>query len=394
MRVLTLTTLYPNRRQPARAIFIHERMRHVARVCDLEVVAPVALGRGAGIAWEEELDGVRVRHPRYVALPGRWPRLNPLAIAAGSWRIVRRLHARAPFDLVDTHFAHPDGAAALRLADRLGLPLVLSLRGSDIHRDFRDARLRRRILETCRRAAAVIAVAAPLAETLGEAGSDPSRIHVIPNGVDSDLFAPRDRETSRKEVGVDDATPLLLAVGQLVPVKGFDLLLEAFARLTAPCRLHIAGEGPGREELMRLAGKLGIAERVHFLGLIPHAELARHYSAADAFCLSSRNEGCPNVVLEALASGCPVAAASVGEIPHLIEEGVNGMLAAPQDPVSLGKAIERLLHATLDREAVRRTVAARTWERVAACVQEVFAGVVAATDTPVDRGISACSAHS
>jgi len=394
VRVLTFTTLYPNRRDPVRAIFVHERMRRVARLCDIEVVAPVVCGRSAGIPATEELDGVSVRHPRYLALPGRWPRLKPVAIAAGSWQTVRPLHARAPFDLVDTHFAHPDAAAALRVANRLGLPLVVTLRGSDIHRDLRDTRLRPRIVETCRRAAAIITVASRLAEAVVEAGIDPSLIHRIPNGVDSELFTWQERASARKAAGVDSATPLLLAVGQLLPVKGFDVLLDAFANLAASCRLRIAGEGPQRGALEKRARQLHIQDRIRFLGLVPHVQLAREYAAADVFCLSSRNEGCPNAVLEALAAGCPVAAVAVGEVPHLIEAGVNGALCAPQNPKSLCAAIERLLKAHIERDAVRRTVADRTWQGVAARVMEVFTSVVASTDTRMDRGISRCSAHS
>ncbi|MHC4956751.1 MAG: glycosyltransferase [Planctomycetota bacterium] len=384
MRVLTFTTLFPNAAQPNKGVFVLGRTKRVASYCDIEVVAPLpaapplpGLKRGrelANVPDVETIDGLRVHHPRYLALPGRWPRLKPRSIANGAWATIARLHAERPFDLVDAHFAHPDGVAAARIAHRLGRPLVLSLRGSDIHRDLHDPRLRSVILETARAADAVIAVSQNLADEIVDAGHAAENVRVIPNGVDSTRFSPMEQAEARREIDAGDG-PLILAVAALVPVKGVDTLLEAFARGPATTRLWIAGDGPLRGEYEALAQRLGVAERVRFLGAVPHAALRAHYAAADLFVLPSRNEGCPNALLEALSCGCPAVATRVGHAPSLVTDGVNGVLAEPGDVESLAGAIERAGTVAFENDRVRASVRDLSWERVAMRVAEVFEAV-------------------
>jgi glycosyltransferase involved in cell wall biosynthesis len=400
MRVLTFTTLFPNRSHPNHGLFVRARMRAVAEFCDVRVVAPVP--------WAPPLPGARfrslrrvpaaddsfglpARHPRFPSLPGEWSRLKPALIARASLGTVRALHAEAPFDLVDAHFAHPDSAAAVRIAERLRLPCVVSLRGSDIHRDLGRPALRPLILDTLARAAAVIAVAEPLAEEIRAAGVPAGKIHVIDNGVDQDLFRPVDRADARRRLGLPPEPPHLVAVGKLVPVKGFDLLLDAFSRIGGEARLCIVGDGPLRAELGEQASRLGVAGRVRFAGAVPHAALPDWYGAADGFVLSSRNEGCPNVLLEALASGCPAAAAAVGQVPLILREGENGTLSAPSDAAALAEALRRLLGTRFDRDRVRRSVNDRTWPGVARRVVHVFETVIGAATRPEPARSAACS---
>lgn len=406
MRVLTFTTLFPNRSRPTLGIFVRERMSAVARLVDLEVVAPVPWAPPIGARFRalraipaaDETAGLRVRHPRFLSPPGEWSRLKPALLARGAWPVVRALHAEAPFDLVDAHFAHPDAATGVRLAERLGIPCVVSVRGSDIHRDLKRPALRPLLLDTLGRAAAVIAVAENLAEAMRGAGVPPSKIRVIENGVDTDRFQPRSRSEARTRLGVPPAPPLFLAIGKLAPVKGFDLLLDAFAPFRERALLWIVGEGPERAALEERAGRLGLGPSVRFLGPLPAEALRDPFAASDAFVLSSRDEGCPNVVLEALASGRPVAATRVGQVPYLVEEGRNGALASPGSPEELRQAMERVLRAGYDPARVRESVSSRTWPAVADKVRRAFEDALLAR-TASDRanppsGRTPCSARS
>jgi len=396
VRVLTFTTLFPNRREPNRGVFIRRRMERVAALCDIEVIAPVPFP-GRGVPRRETIAGLAVHHPRYWSLPGRWPAFKPRSMASSARSLAARLHAEQPFDLVDAHFAHPDGAAAARLAEKLGLPLVLSLRGSDIHRDLHDPALRPRILDTVRRAAAVIAVAAPLADALRDAGADMDKVHVIENGIDADAFPPRDAADAKREIGASDSdTPLLFAAGSLLPIKGFDILLEAFARANLQARLWIAGEGAQRPELEALVKRHALSDRVRLLGTVAAEAMPAYFAAADGFVLSSRNEGCPNVLLEALASGCPVVATRVGHVPALVTDGENGTLVPAEDVTAMAHALTGLLDKkTHDRARIRASVDAHTWERVARRVREVFQDTLRGPGNPVNERTSApCSAES
>jgi glycosyltransferase involved in cell wall biosynthesis len=396
MRVLTFTTLFPNRSYPNRGVFVRERTRHVAKLCDLRVVAPVPAslplpgraGKLAAVPREEQIAGLSVSHPRFLSLPGAWSRLKPRTIAKGAWTTVEQLHRAAPFDLIDAHFAHPDGAAAARLSDRLSIPFVLSVRGSDVHRDIERPALRSLILKTASAAARVIAVAAPLAERLIEAGVSPKKIRVIPNGVDATRFAPRDRRIARRTIGADSGQPLLLAVAALKPVKGLDVLLDSLASLPTSVRLWIVGEGPQRSALESRAVRLGLADRVRFVGAVPHEDLVDYYAAADGFVLPSRNEGCPNVLLEALASGCPAVASRVGHVPALLDEAWT---VPAGEPATLAASLRRLLDTRPDAASIRRQVKDLTWEAVAARVLHVFQE---ALGKPVGERTSTCSAES
>ena len=396
MRILTFTTLFPNRRQPNRGVFIRRRMERVAALCDIEVIAPVPFP-GRGVPRRETITGLLVHHPRYWSVPGRWAGFKPRSMARSAKALAARLHKQQPFDLIDAHFAHPDGAAAARLAQELGLPFVLSLRGSDIHRDLFDPALRPRLLDTVRRSAAVIAVAGPLADALRDAGAEMEKVHVIPNGVDADAFPPRDPADAKREVGASDSdAPLLLAAGSLLPVKGFDILIEAFARIEPPARLWIAGEGAQRLELEALVAGHALSDRVRFLGAVAHDAMPAYFAAADGFVLSSRNEGCPNVLLEALVSGCPVVATRVGHVPALVTDGENGTLVPAGDAAALTQALAGLLdRKDHDRALIRASVADHSWERVAQRVREVFQDTLRGPGNPVNERTSApCSAES
>jgi teichuronic acid biosynthesis glycosyltransferase TuaC len=142
------------------------------------------------------------------------------------------LRERFRFDLIDAHYLYPDGVAAVMLAERLGKPAVITARGTDVNL-IADFRLPRRWMRwAADRAAGIVAVSEALRARLVDLGIAAGRIQVLRNGVDLDLFAPRDRDAARRELGLCMERPVVLAVGQLVAAKAFDLVIRA----VAPCR--------------------------------------------------------------------------------------------------------------------------------------------------------------
>ncbi len=172
------------------------------------------------------------------------------------------------------------------------------------------------------------------------------RIISIPNGVNAETFRRRSEAAeARRLIGIpDDGRVLIGGVGRLAEAKGFDFLLEAVALLagepTGPS-LALAGEGPLRGSLVDRADKLGIADRVHFLGF--HRDVRPVFEALDVFVLSSESEAMPYAVLEAMAMGLPVVGTSVGGVPEIIVEGVTGSLVPSRDPQALAGALRPLL---------------------------------------------------
>jgi glycosyltransferase involved in cell wall biosynthesis len=186
------------------------------------------------------------------------------------------------------------------------------------------------------------------------------------NGVDGERFRIRDRAAERAALGLSQERRLICYVGNLVHEKGVDLLVEAMGLLVRSGRrdldLALVGAGGLAEPLQKRAAELGITEHLRFVGRRPHEEIARWIAAADAFCLPSRREGCPNVVLEALACGRPVVAARVGGVPELVSPG-TGVLVQPESPEALAAGLREALERPWDPQALRDAVPCLSWDQ-------------------------------
>jgi glycosyltransferase involved in cell wall biosynthesis len=188
-----------------------------------------------------------------------------------------------------------------------------------------------------------------------------SRIEMVPNGVRFAGEAPRD--TVRRELSLGPDDRLLVAIGNLYPVKGHRLAIDALAQLAdrhPTLHLAIAGRGDLAGALTEQAAALGIGHRVHLLGL--RSDVAAVLAAADLFVLPSLSEGLPLALLEAMFAGRPTVATRVGEVPAALDHGRAGMLVPPDDAAALAGAIDDLLihpdrALTLGQRAHARAVA-------------------------------------
>ncbi|MDQ3945497.1 MAG: glycosyltransferase family 4 protein, partial [Actinomycetota bacterium] len=222
-----------------------------------------------------------------------------------------------------------------------------------------------------RRADALIVLTARLATAVVAGGVPLERVHVIPSGVD-----PGPERPPPLDPVPGAGRPRLLFVGRLVDQKGPDGLLEALARLASGASLVMVGDGPLRPRLQRQAVRLGIADRVHFTGFVPHELVEAHFCHADLLVLPSRYEELGSVLLEAMQAGLPVVATAVGGIPEVVVDGVTGRLLPPGDPAALASAVDGVLgdQAGAGRMglAARERAAAYHWGRLAAQVHAVY----------------------
>ena len=370
VRLLTLSTLFPNARRPRHGIFVANRLRRLRATGRVDATVIAALPRFPGmyhayaeVPREEDIAGFRVRHPRYFHVPMLGMRLQPRALARALLGEMQRCGlSRDAFDVVDAHYLYPDGVAAAEVAAALQRPLVLSARGSDVNLIAGIPFARRRIVDAARRAEAVIAVSAALAARMVVIGIDERRIHVLRNGVDTAVFAPFPRADAQRRLGLDERAPLVLAVGNLVPEKGFDLLVRAIAGMPE-VRLVIVGEGPLRGPLQSLAERVA-HKRVAFRDDVAQSELRFHYAAADVLALPSLREGWPNVVLEAIACGTPVVASAVGGVLEMLSPPAPGRIVAERSEDAWREALQVVLAARYDAEDVRRHALAFGWDDV------------------------------
>ena len=375
VRVLVFSTLYPNAAQPNHGVFLENRLRHTLEFGGVEatVIAPVpyfpsaspVFGRYATFARAPEREtrqGLEVLHPRYLVIPKLGIPWTPEFMFRSALKTVRELQAQGhTFDVIDAHYFYPDGVAAARLGQALKLPVVITGHGTDLTLIPETPNLRSQIQWAAHKASALVTVAEDLRRKLIGLGAPEARTLVLRNGVDLKRFRPVDRDVARAALGVEGF--VLVSVGSLIPRKGHDLTIEALTRHT-DCTLLIAGSGPIRGELEALAQRLGVANRVRFLGEVPHHDLPMVYSAADVMVLASAREGWANVLMESMACGVPVLATDVNGTRECIRSPAAGLLLRNRTPAALAGMLEKLRGAMPSREATRRYSEGFGWEEV------------------------------
>jgi glycosyltransferase involved in cell wall biosynthesis len=252
--------------------------------------------------------------------------------------LIKDLCDREKPDVVHTHGYRPD---ILHAASRLRrkFATVTTLHGSSrVGGSSTFHELVQMLL--LRRFDAVIAVSRQLAEQLRGTRVRGDRLHVIPNGW-SDRIPLADASEARRCLDLPATGVVVGWVGRLIPIKGADVFLRAISHLTAlPLTFSIIGDGPERARLEEFARAEGLSGRVRFHGTVPEA--ARYISAFDVFVLSSRSEGIPVTLLEAMAARVPVVVTSVGGVPEVVGPE-EAMLVQPEDPIALAEAIHSVV---------------------------------------------------
>jgi glycosyltransferase involved in cell wall biosynthesis len=283
------------------------------------------------------------------------PRLMATACLS---KLRRVIHDSGPYSLIDAHYFYPDGVAAAMLARKLGLPYVITARGSDINLIADYDSPRRQILRAAQGAAALIAVSEALADKMRSLGMPDEKIVVLRNGVDLNFFSPGDRDTARESLGLDDI--VLLYVGELKKAKGQEHAIRLIAEIDN-AQLIIAGRGSDDHAYRSLAESLGVSARVRFTGTLSPTELRDYYRAADVLLLISEREGTPNVILESMACGTPVIASAVGGIPSLLADGGVGQLVNDRSLAGLRSAWHKHLAQPVNPAHIRRIAEGFSW---------------------------------
>ncbi|MBX6311522.1 MAG: glycosyltransferase [Isosphaeraceae bacterium] len=394
MRILVLTNLYPNPYQPDRATFNRQQVRLLAARHPVAVIAPIlwtdelaARRRGAARLPADRratCDGIAVEHPRYVYPPKVLRDRYGHFFRGSVRRAFERALAEFRPELVFSPWAYPDGWAAVELGHRAGLPVVIKLHGSDILSLGTYPRRWRRTVEALRRADGIVAVSRDLANRAIDLGVDPSRVRVVYDGIDTSLFHPGPVAEARARLGLEaGGAAVLLFIGNLVPVKGVDILVEACAQMAAAGERFLCcviGQGPLRDRLERQIACLGLEGRVRLLGPRPHDQLPDWYRAADLFVLPSRSEGVPVVLLEAAACSTPFVASRVGGIPEIAHLAPS-RLVPPGDAGRLAEGIREALAGPL-RPSTGAAAALRSHAEATAELEDLFDGVIRRTVGP------------
>jgi glycosyltransferase involved in cell wall biosynthesis len=382
MRVVVVTKIFPSSLEPLSAPFNRQQIAALASLCDVEVLAaiphvplaralsvPARAARLASLPARERIDGVPVTYVRQLYLP----RIGlPVAVPLYLASLVPYSASLQRADVVLATWAYPDGCAAALAARAFGKPCAVKVHGSDVNVVLRKGAARHIAARLLPLADALVAVSRPLGSELVRLGVPGDRVHEVRNGIDASLFHPRDRVQARRELGVPPGARVVLFVGRLEPQKGIGTLLDAFdgVRTRVPGSLLVlAGDGVSTADVRRRTSSWG--ESVRLLGPTPHARVATWMGACDVLTLPSLAEGTPNVVLEALASGRPVVASSVGGIGDLLGDPRAGLLVPPRDARALADALVVALETAWDESAVRAR-GPRSWAESAAALLDVL----------------------
>lgn len=388
LRIAVITQYFPSSAEPWQGRSAYQALRVIAREADVRVFYPnsayPSLFRPRSRSYEK-LDAsystpdVKVGYYDYPALPLISRPLN-------GWMAARALlpHVRsfAP-DLILSYFLYPNAFAALQIGKVLSVPTVARSMGSDINRigDPISAMHTRSVL---READFLITVSDDLLKKAVAMGASPQKARTIVNGCDLSVFHVRNRRGARERLHIDAASEAIVYMGRMDVNKGLRELVEAAASMHSErpnLKVYLVGEGPDRPLIQNAIQANNAAGYVHALPGCAFDDVPVWMAAADLVTLPSYMEGCPNVVLEALACGRPVVATNVGGIPEILSDEC-GRLVSAREAVALAEALAAVLDASWDPEAISAHCS-RSWNTVAAEMLEVFESLVSTRQAQV-----------
>lgn len=371
-RIAVVTPILPVPQDMTRGRFIYETTRALSRIADVKVFLTQA--QYPNMNWFRP-----GRHPAATSQKGHslpdidvetvnYPALPMVSRISNGWmagqRLLKPMQHFAP-DIVIGYWVYPEGAGAIYAARRLGKPAVLGALGTDINdRHGINARLTRHALHGADR---IIFVSEDMRKrAIKDYGVAPARCATVVNGINTSVFHPQDQGACRADLGVSPDASLIVYVGRLIEAKGLRELILATDELRKSrpeTRLVIIGEGTFKEQLKTMIQERNLTGHVQLAGgLLPHV-IAKWLNAANLLTLPSWSEGYPNVLVEALACGCPVVATTVGGIPEIVTTD-SGVLCPPRDASELRNALETGLTTHWDRTAIAHRMG-RTWDDVA-----------------------------
>lgn len=373
LRVLVFTLVFPKPGRPVHGMFVLERIRRLAELADVQVVSPLPwFERRTGGTPPPDIEPILgATYPPFWYVPKTLWTLRGVFMFLSMVGTVARLRRRFDFDLIDAHFAYPDGFAAVLLGRWFRRPVCITLRGMII--PLSRWPIGRWLCNwPIRRAQRIIAVADNLADRARQGGVPDHRIVTIGNGVDSARFHPIEIAEARRRLDLPEHGRMLVSVGFYSRRRGFHRVIRNLPRLIQAypdLRFAVVG-GRGAEddnsgELRAEVARLGLTDRVLFVGPQPPDRVALWMNAGDLFVLPTEFEGSPNVILEALACGRPIVATKAGDIARVVPDFAGILFGDPEDDLALSDSISTALGRDWDSARIRDHVATRSWDAVA-----------------------------
>ena len=367
--------MFPNSIHPMNTPFMPERVKAISAFVDIDIIAPVSyfpLLRSKLPPQNEIFKGLRLYHPRYLALPRqlwgfRWiPYMKMLNVSS--------LYMTLTCDILHFEWIYPDAYAAVKFAKNRGIKTVGVVHGNEAIDYYGPQGYRKKYIEAFAALDKIIVVSADLKDKLiNEYCVDPGKISIILNGVDVNKFPVVDKKNARKKLGLSMKSSIGVCVARLSEEKNLNILIQSVAKLQERSPIiYIIGDGPLKKELIEQIDHYGVGKWVKLVGPVAHEKVSLWLGACDFFCLPSQREGCPVVIHEALACGRPVISTTVGAIPDLVCHEDYGLLCPPSDVDALSDLLDQALVRTWNSDKISAYGRQFTWEKVAEQTVEVF----------------------
>ena len=367
MKVLIISTLYPNSKIYLSGVFVHEQVKELIKLgIEVTVIAPVPFTpfflQLFNDRWKlyrqipsfEKIEDVNIYHPQYVAVPnGYFKNYWAYALFYGVKPIIKKL---SDFDLIHVQGSAPEDYTAYLISKRLNIPYVLTVHGDSVYNLYKYSNRFRNSKKAIENAAAVIGVSTKVIDRIKRLTSRRDKLYVILNGFASAKIF--DNKVSNKDGNLN-----ILFVGTLVERKGSRYLIEAFSKLFKKfpkVNLTIAGGGELLDEMKNFVSRLGINDRTILTGALPHNEVMKLMTQCDIFAMPSWDEAFGVVYLEAMSLKKPVIACKDEGIADVVSDGVEGMLVNPRDVNSI---LEKLI-VLIENEKLRNDMGEKGYQKI------------------------------
>jgi teichuronic acid biosynthesis glycosyltransferase TuaC len=381
LRIVSVCRSLPTPDDPSSGVFVLNRLAAMRAQADVQVIQQIPFFPGVkprpdwARAPGRRIGELPIAHAPMFYTPGVLKSLDSYWLERAIGPAIRQLHRERALDAIDAHFGYPEGVSCVRIAQRLGLPVFITIRGFEAEYVLKKG-IGGQLVAALRAATGCISVSHSLCKLALECGVPSERVRVVHNAIDSQVFNWGEPQAARARLAFPAQRRLIVSVGHLISRKRHHVLLDAFAqvRRAAPdVELAIIGgsafERAYPDELVARARSLGVLESTRFLGNLAPAAVADWLRAADVFALATAREGCCNAVLEALAAGVPVVTTDVGDNAFFVRNDANGAIVPVDDADALARGIERsLLAQQWDRRRISRDLLAEvgSWGGVAA----------------------------
>ncbi len=389
---MAISYLFPNKEYPNYGIFVLNRLSALRKYCEIKVINPIPWfpfhSRFRRYKWynkiplKETIRNIEVFHPRFPILPRIFKMLDCITYSLVVIPMALHLRKLYPFDLIDLHWTYPDLPSGYILSKCSNRKFITTVRGKEaLYLD--EFGIRKRItINMLKKSSFIISLSEELRDICVKSGCPETRTVTIRNGVDTKKFFVTEKRVSRKTLQIPLEEYVILSIGSLVYGKGFDRIIRAIPILLkkrSNVKLYIIGsEGAAgfyKKKLQVIVSQLGLEKYIRFVGEVSNRELLYWYNSADIFCLASRSEGCPNVLLEALSCGCPSLATDVGSVREIMTKEFMGEVVSNRDDAIID-GLASMLNRKFDRQLIADYMKKYDWDWCARQVYEIYRSIL------------------